>query len=695
MDSQGFKNAVETLKLYHRISNNDLNITSEDKEGLIEELYVDLLPSLGVLQQILTNETTFLIGRKGTGKSTIISRAQHRIRKDKKHLSVYINAKSVHELSKVTNITADLKSLEGILSKEDIRRLLLLRNFLFAFKDSLVEELKYEKYGFFEKISNHFRDKKLEKCIKDLDNFIQKPELINISNGIKQQESSNFTREAINEIKVALETFNTKYNGKLKSGSSEGSQTSNILAQYFNMGSIIKILKEITEICNREKIYIFIDDFSELDKEDMISFVDVIVSPLYHLAKNYVNLKIASYPNRIYYGDLDVGKYKNIYIDMYDVFGKSNILALEKASIDYTKRILNNRINYFCNSKIEEYFDIKDTNMEEYYTQLYHGSMNIIRVLGHILHYCWLSNIVQNKKINKQAIDEACEQYYLDYTKKYFDKSRFSKGIFDEKIDIFVQESVLDSLIKEAQKNKTKLSNVENSYFKDLKIVPTSHFMVNSDLESILGSLEFNGLIHKVNELASKGGHEIKNATNTLYALDYGLTVHEKIRFGKPKNKDSKYYQQRAFDYTLILTNVLVNNKKIICKNCKKEFPIEELELLQRFKMKCDSCENGICKIEYDRALKENIQENIDVAIWSDEELEIIHAIYLLDKNSMDEKITASLIGQEIDRSYQFVSRRCKELAEVEYVERKGSSPFNYKLSEKTVEILNDFSLTS
>ena len=61
----------------------------------------------------------------------------------------------------------------------------------------------------------------------------------------------------------------------------------------------------------------------------------------------------------------------------------------------------------------------------------------------------------------------------------------------------------------------------------------------------------------------------------------------------------------------------------------------------------------------------------------------------------MDEKITASLIGQEIDRSYQFVSRRCKELAGVGYVERKGSSPFNYKLSEKTVEILKHFSLTS
>jgi len=695
MDSNGFKSAVETLKLYHRISNKDLNVTSSDKEGLIEDLYVDLLPNLGVLEQMLTNETTFLIGRKGTGKSTIISRAQHKIRKEKQYLSVYINAKSVHELSKVSNITTDLKALEGVLSTSDIRRLLLLRNFLIAFQDSLVEELKYEKYGFFEKITNHFRDKKLERCIDELNNSIKSPELINISNGIRQEESSSVTNEAVNEIKIALENISTSFNGSVKQGSTEGKQTSNILARYFNMGSIIDILKEITSICGREKIYIFIDDFSELEKEDMVSFVDVIVSPLYHLSKDSVNLKIASYPNRIYYGDLDTGKYKNIYIDMFDIYGKSNISGLEKSSIDYTKRIITNRIDAFCSSEVEEYFDTRETTMEEYYNLLYYGSMNIIRVLGHILHFCWLSNLSQYKKINRQAIEEACEQYYLDYTKNYFDKSRYSKGVFDEKIDIFVQESLLEAIINEAQKNKTQLTVVENSYFKGLKIVPTSHFMVSSHLENILGSLEFNGFIHKINELASKGTPitGTKNATNTLYALDYGLTVYEKIRFGKPKNKDSKFYQQRAFDYTQILAFGLINNKKIICQECKKEFPIEDLELLQRFKMKCDTCTNGICKIEYDRKLSESIQESIDTAIWSNDEIEIVHSIYLLNKNSLEDKVTATLIGQEIDRSYQFVSRRCKELSEFGYVSRNGNTPFDYTLSEKTIQILKQMSL--
>ncbi|OAT74633.1 MarR family transcriptional regulator [Parageobacillus thermoglucosidasius] len=698
MDIKGFKHAVDTLKLYHRIKNDDLNVASyDDADDIIEELYVDLLPNLGIHEQMLTNETTFLIGRKGTGKSTIFARVQHTIRKEKKNLSVYINAKSVHELSKVSNISTDLRALEGVLNKEEIRRLLLLRNFLYAFEDSLLEELKYEKYGFFEKISNRFRDKKLQTCINELKKLIEEPELINISNAIHQQDTSTYTNEAINEIKVALQNSGVNYKGSLKHGNTQEKQTSNILARYFNMANIIDNLKKIIEICGRNKMYIFIDDFSELEKEDMISFVDAIISPLYHLAKDFINLKIACYPNRIYYGDLDIGKYKNIYIDIFHIYGKQNITALEKSAIDYTKRIINNRINYFCSSNVEDYFDTTRTSMEDYYKLLYYGSMNITRVLGHILHYCWLTNISQNKKINKQAIEEACEQYYLDYTKNYFDKSRYSKGIFDDKLDIFVQENLLEALIKEAQKNKIRLKNTDNSYFKDLDVVPTSHFMVSSELENLLGSLEFNGFIHKVNELASKGDSNSrkKNATNSIYAFDYGLTIHEKIKYGKPEDKDSKFYQQRAFDYTQLVLSTLMNNKKIICQECGKEFPIEELDILQRFKMKCDNCSNGICKIEYDRQLKQEVQAHIETAIWSPDELEIIYSIYLLSKNTKGDKVTATLIAQEIDRTHQFVARRCKELAEAGFVLRNGHTPFVYSLTEKAIETLKHMNLIS
>ncbi|SFM36205.1 hypothetical protein [Salibacterium qingdaonense] len=270
MDTVGFKDAVQTLKLYHRIKNNDFNVnssenSSEDNQS-IEKLYVDLLPNDGILEEMMNNETTFLIGRKGTGKSTIISRAQQKIRQEKNQMSVYINAKSVHEMSKVSNLTTNLKAFENVMNKEDIRKLLLLRNFLDTFAKSLNEELKSEEHGFFEGISNKFRDFKLDKRINDLHELINNPELLSISDSINKQETTSHSNESINELKFALQTLNPNYKGQYKEGNTEKAQYTNVLAKYFNIGSIIENLNEIVRICDREKLYVFIDPESVIKR---------------------------------------------------------------------------------------------------------------------------------------------------------------------------------------------------------------------------------------------------------------------------------------------------------------------------------------------------------------------------------------------------------------------------------------------
>lgn len=85
MNVKGFMQASETLRLYHRINNNDFSFGSEFNErNIIEKLYVDLLPNNGVFNQIISKNTTFLVGRRGTGKSTVFAFAQSHIHKKKK-----------------------------------------------------------------------------------------------------------------------------------------------------------------------------------------------------------------------------------------------------------------------------------------------------------------------------------------------------------------------------------------------------------------------------------------------------------------------------------------------------------------------------------------------------------------------------------------------------------------------------------
>ncbi|WP_222423298.1 hypothetical protein, partial [Yersinia aldovae] len=83
-----FFNAVDSLKRFKRAELKD----SKDK-SLIEELYTDLLPSEHVFKMCFSDNTTFLIGRKGTGKSTIILKLESEYRKNTSYLPCYIDTK--------------------------------------------------------------------------------------------------------------------------------------------------------------------------------------------------------------------------------------------------------------------------------------------------------------------------------------------------------------------------------------------------------------------------------------------------------------------------------------------------------------------------------------------------------------------------------------------------------------------------
>jgi pantothenate kinase-related protein Tda10 len=93
VELSGFREAVESLKLYRRADLTD----PEHGTSLIEELYVDPLPQDDVFKTVLRPHTTFVIGRKGTGKSTVFQRLQHELRKTNTETSAYLDIKTIFE----------------------------------------------------------------------------------------------------------------------------------------------------------------------------------------------------------------------------------------------------------------------------------------------------------------------------------------------------------------------------------------------------------------------------------------------------------------------------------------------------------------------------------------------------------------------------------------------------------------------
>jgi len=95
----GFFEAVESLKKYRRA-----DLIDEKGRSLLEKLYTDLLPNELVLKKALQNNTTFFIGRKGTGKSTIFLRLEQELRKKENYISCYLDVKTIYEKSQANTL---------------------------------------------------------------------------------------------------------------------------------------------------------------------------------------------------------------------------------------------------------------------------------------------------------------------------------------------------------------------------------------------------------------------------------------------------------------------------------------------------------------------------------------------------------------------------------------------------------------
>ena len=88
MDSAKFGRIAESLRQYRRAELKEFE--SDVGESPVDSLYVDPLPESAVLNSVLSGNTTFLLGRKGTGKSTIFGRAQSVFRQRKDVLAIYV-----------------------------------------------------------------------------------------------------------------------------------------------------------------------------------------------------------------------------------------------------------------------------------------------------------------------------------------------------------------------------------------------------------------------------------------------------------------------------------------------------------------------------------------------------------------------------------------------------------------------------
>lgn len=662
-----FHEAVQSLKLYRRA-----DIESDRGESLIEELYVDPLPNDHILQTLLKRNTTFIVGRKGTGKSTVFLRAQHGLLKDKNVMSTYVDIKTVYESAQVDSAMIDaIRSQDQALPADHVHRLLLLRSFLKAvvagIRDDMAEQLRTSWRA---RLKNVLKGTSAE-LMSALDEYVEeidraqfvdiqglKRATVNQSAGTEQQSAVKGTVGA-NLGPSPTMSLGGEASRSATATANTSSEYSTILMRTIDVKGLILRLREILTPLGIKHLVVFIDDFSELPLTAMESVVDVLLAPLNNWSEELVKFKVAAYPGRVYYGSIDKSKIDEVSLDMHSLYGQANVGEMELKAIDFTRRLVMQRMSYF---KVDLDHLMDTRSRENLWRALFFASLGNPRTLGYLLFYLYESQLIYGRTITVRSVRDAAQRYYEEKIEPYFAMGRFLHESFGERSTIYSLKELLERLVDRSR----RLRNYERStVFKSIQgQPPTSHFHVPQVFDTILSTLELNFFLTKYYVMSDRDGRRV-----SVYSFNYGLCQKYSIEFGRPGDHREYrlYFVERIFDYGPILQEYIASNQEIRCDHCHKIYDNEALTALRLYNMLCPNCQGGVCQVTNISRKYEHLLRNVDdQSLLPATELGILQTL-----RGQTSAMFAGEIAGELDVSPQLVGWRGKRLAERDLIERR------------------------
>jgi DNA-binding MarR family transcriptional regulator len=656
-NKDNFLEFAESLKLVRKTRIEDF---VNDKT--IDDIYTDLLPNNGIITRLNLPRTTILVGRKGTGKSTIFQKSQKDLVANKRCISIYIDVKSLYD-----NSTPSIPQEAQELNKEFQKYLIysnLIREIIIETKNRLddfvkvsilnrilgfdslqIEEINIE----LEEIENSIND-----VIKQVDGSLVKN--FKQINELTSDNSKNLNLKVSSDPSFEISDTN-------KSSANIKTEFESTLVNYLDIKkSLISKLTKLKKILGIEHLYIFLDDYSEIDEEAQKIFMDWFIAPLNNLSDDFVKFKIAVYPHRFYYGMLDNSKIDEISLEFFDAFytfeKETNISKMEMLALDYTKRLLKKRLNlFFPNNHWDKFFAIPE---EELFDILFSVSFNNPRKIGYLLSYCHESCLIHNSKITKEAIENASKRYFNDVTLKYFLANQFVTRPFVDKISNEHQYELLNKIIERQKINSSTTNRTR------IKGKPANHFVVNKEISGLLDNLELNGFITTYNNINDNNSN-----LSIIYSLDFGLCKSNSINFNRAYNtRLLQYFSQSRFNMNVLISDYFNKTQLLRCRN-NHEFPYEMLDSLKKFKMRCPDCiDNGImdsfCEVSLsDSEIRDKLKNIESKRLDKISYYEFLILDYL---GNFEKTVSINKISTTIDKSEDTVKSNINKLIEKDLV---------------------------
>lgn len=667
---------------------------AELKDGtgnnLIEDLYVDPLENDLILKSMLKDNTTLLMGRKGTGKSTIINRFQHEIRKSDNRLSLYVDVKALFEQTKKSYF--NLESNDIALSPENLDRLSLYVYFIEKIIDQIKDEIKRSVFKsqlkfFFSR--DGITEKNFTAKLDDLFKEVKKPLFVN-STANKQVFSSDSDKELRgkeSKLSFGICSKDSFANGEMKESfvneDLKSKQFTQVLTRFFDVIGFMNNLKKLLQSAGIERVFICLDDMSEIDKDSMEVFTDFIVGPLNNLSDEFFKFKISLYPGRDYLPSIDRQKVKTYSLDYYDLYSVGNVDKVEESAVKYTKRLLEKRFDYYFKGvNVGDFFDLSQVeSINDYYKIIFQISSNVPRIIGKILEISLHKTNGFERKISKKVLQESARQHYKNDIEYVLTKSEYIEyKSYDEAFEKFHLLDLLKILIAKAISNKKHIGSSESKIFAQYttNTAPSNYLYVEEATEPVLKTLEFNFFITKFSQQKDRDGENI-----SVFSLNYGLCVDNNIIFDE--KSDRKFRIERIFDFNRVISDWMSNSQVLVCLGCNEQYDISKKSIFIDHKISCQKCQGVVAlRSIIDEIKKEKIEKNIKIPM---KEYEILNA--LKNKGSL----TATDLGDELDRPYQSINHsigKNSKIKNYDFIVREViSNQPRFSLSENGQEYLN------
>ncbi|KMZ43537.1 MULTISPECIES: hypothetical protein [Bacillales] len=704
-DIQGFEKAVESLRQYRRYE-----LVDEKNRDLLNSLYVDPLDNDAILNLCLKDNTTVLIGRKGTGKSTVFMRMQNELRNRDDIITCYIDVKNIFDKAKRNYTTINYL---GLRDQREIEIYSIQRKFIIDFVTELINEIDKNYDSIFDKLMSKMGISKSGKAIKRLrtimdrissNDHLQKIELQTIQEVRNKATNTRTIENGMNTTLGGNANFsqngltngaqsNISIQNKRNSVEGDEKEYNRVFARIFEITTIIDEIKNVLEELNLKRLYVILDDYSEIDQTALRMFCDLIVNTLNNNSDNFIKLKISAYPGRVELGELDRQKIDIRYLDYYQLYRYDKRNDMESSAIDYTKRIIEKRLEVYTGREMSEFFDTSKVPEEEYYKLIFQMTLNVVRHIGLILDYAKDNSLYQGKLITLANLHDAAKRLYDERLRLFFKESQSALMTYNDRIERFQLEHLLGLITSKAKEIKSNIrtNKYEAVIFNRDRTNPyCSHFHVSIEYEDLLSSLELNFFISKYNEMSNKSGKKV-----SIFSLNYGLALYENIKWGKPEGNDYRtYFIETPFNYNPVVNGFINETKKIECDNCKNVFDLEELSLLKKYNMNCPKCMSA--KSVKEIALLDTYAEKVNKVEEQTNLLEVEQYRFLSLAVLKGSEVTAQEMAQELDTTIQKIGWLTKKLEEEYYylIKDRTGHIVKYIISDLGKEMVSSSALS-